>query len=151
MAITSSQTVNLLSTSNSNYVLNMPFSFSATGGVNTTTDLAKIWSDRVFATIGTRPGERVMNLKYGSFMQDYVFENVNVAALEVRNEITAVFSRYLTALTLNEVDVTVDYSDSGDQVIVASISYTLPTKQKDSIQVKLGTFTKSGDLIRETT
>lgn len=146
-----SRTVNLLNATASDTVISLPFNFSDSGGVAATTNQAKIWADRVFAVLGTRPGERVMDLKYGSLVQNYAFETLETATIDISNEIRAAFSRFLIELTLNDVTVFTDYSDSGDPVLSASLDYTLPNKQTDSIQVRLGSFTRSGELIRETT
>lgn len=143
--------INLIQVKNVNTAIALPFSFTSSGGVLSTSNIGKIWSDRVLSAIGTRHFERVMNLNYGSKVVDSLFDLSSVVVGDLKKEIEVVFARELGQLHLLSVVVTENAAVTGDIIIGVAIDYELPSKQKDSILVKLGTFTTSGELVRETT
>jgi hypothetical protein len=52
-------------------------------------------------------------------------------------------------LSLSGVKVTTENGGLDDQVFVVSVDYELPNKQKDSVTAKIGTFSRSGELLQE--
>jgi len=83
--------------------ISLPFNFDETGSIATTTDLAKIWQDRVIITVMTGLGSRVMRPTFGSDVNKVVWENINDALTLIKQSISVAFSRWLTELDLLEV------------------------------------------------
>jgi phage baseplate assembly protein W len=129
-------------------VISLPFSFSVSGGVNTTTLLSKTWSDRVIGVIFTEPSERSMRPNYGSLARGCVFEPEGVVGEFLNRAITSAFNQYLPELSLLSIKVTKEEAELGDEGFVIYVDYMLPNKQTDSLTAKIGTFTRAGELIQ---
>jgi phage baseplate assembly protein W len=131
----------------------LPFRFTSSGGVNTTVDEKKIWSDRVLSAIFTRTSERVMNYAYGSPVSGLVFEPENVAIKEAKLSISEAFTKWLPNLRLTSVTAAMEMVELADAALVISIEYVLPSGEKTTTvaRVKSGTFTRTGVLIEEIT
>lgn len=130
-------------------VISLPFSFTVSGGVNTTNLLAKTFSDRVLGVIFTAPNERVMRPNYGSLAKSSLFEPEGVVAEYVDRAVTSAFNQYLPELSLLSVKVTKESGELGDEGFVIYVDYMLPNKQTDSVTAKIGSFTRAGELIQE--
>jgi len=133
-------------------VLNYPFSFGTnTSGtyittLSSTSDLRKIWQDRVLLVLGTRPGERVMRPDFGSNLYSVVFEPESTAGQIAKDSITQAFTDWLPALDLREINPTFDKLNG---VLTVSIVYGLPNGEVDSVTINTGIFNRSGDLLQE--
>jgi len=130
-------------------VIALPFSFTTSGGVNSTNLVSKTWSDRVLGVIFTSPSERVMRPNFGSLAKSSVFEPEGSVGEYVRRAITSAFNQYLPELSLISVKVVKEYGELGDEGFVIYVDYVLPSKQKDSVTAKIGSFTRAGELIQE--
>jgi phage baseplate assembly protein W len=130
----------------------LPFKFTESGGVNTTVDERKLWSDRVLSAIFTRPSERVMRYAYGSGATGLVFEPEEWAIKEAELTVASAFSQWLPSLKLLSVTAYMDSSDElADNALIISVNYVLPSGEKATTvaNVKSGTFTRTGVLIEE--
>lgn len=130
-------------------VISLPFSFTNSGGVNTTNLVSKTFSDRVLGVIFTAPNERVMRPNYGSLAKSSLFEPEGVVAEYVDRAVTSAFNQYLPELSLLSVKVTKEGGELGDEGFVIYVDYMLPNKQTDSVTAKIGSFTRAGELIQE--
>jgi phage baseplate assembly protein W len=130
-------------------VIALPFSFTTSGGVNTTNLVSKTFSDRVLGVIFTAPNERVMRPNYGSLAKSSIFEPEGVVAEYVDRAVTSAFNQYLPELSLLSVKVTKEGGELGDEGFVIYVDYMLPNKQTDSVTAKIGSFTRAGELIQE--
>lgn len=130
-------------------VISLPFSFTVSGGVNTTNLISKTWSDRVLGVIFTMPNERVMRPNYGSIVKASVFEPEGAVGEYVRRAVTSAFNQYLPELSLLSVKVVKEYGELGDEGFVIYVDYVLPNKQTDSVTAKTGSFTRAGEIIQE--
>lgn len=130
-------------------VISLPFSFTVSGGVNTTNLVSKTWSDRVLGVIFTAPNERVMRPNYGSLAKSSLFEPEGAVAEYVNRAVTSAFNQYLPELSLLSVKVTKEYGELGNEGFVIYVDYMLPNKQTDSVTAKIGSFTRAGELIQE--
>jgi phage baseplate assembly protein W len=130
-------------------VIALPFSFTASGGVNSTNLVSKTWSDRVLGVIFTLPSERVMRPNFGSLAKASVFEPEGVVREFVSRTVTSAFNQYLPELSLTSVKVVKEYGELGDEGFVIYVDYVLPNRQTDSVTAKIGSFTRAGELIQE--
>lgn len=127
--------------------ISLPFNFDETGSIATTTDLAKIWEDRVIITVMTGLGSRVMRPTFGSDVNKVVWENINDALTLVKQSISVAFSRWLTDLTLLEVS---GYLDPTDGYLVARVKYNLRTQDlTTTLNIKTAILSRSGDVLLE--
>lgn len=129
--------------------ISLPFSFNVSGAVNTTASYQRQWADRVLGVLFTLPGERVMRPSFGSQAKAAVYEPEGVVGEFVTRTVTAAFGQFLPELSLSGVKVTTENGGLDDQVFVVSVDYELPNKQKDSVTAKIGTFSRSGELLQE--
>lgn len=130
-------------------VISLPFSFTVSGGVNTTNLVSKTWSDRVLGVIFTLPSERVMRPNYGSLAKASVFEPEGAVAEYINRTVRSAFNQYLPELSLLSIKVTKEPDELGDEGLIIYVDYTLPNKQVDSVTAKIGSFTRAGELIQE--
>jgi hypothetical protein len=127
----------------------LPFRFSESGGISETSNLNKLWQDRVLSVIATRPGERVNRPTFGSRVGELLFENEKDASQAAVREVTAAFNLWLQDLRLLDVKVKTSESSIGDTVLNVTVEYKLPNNQTDVVTVKVGDFNRSGTLIEE--
>jgi len=127
--------------------ISLPFNFDETGSIATTTDLAKIWEDRVIITVMTGLGSRVMRPTFGSDVNKVVWENINDAFTLIKQSISVAFSRWLTELDLLEVS---GYIDPTDGYLVARVKYNLRTQGiNTTLNIKTAVLSRSGDVLLE--
>ena len=125
----------------------LPFSFDSSGKVNHTTDVKKIWQDRVAMVIMTVIGERIMRPTFGSEVPTLVFENIDTATTLIRQAVSAAFSQWLGSLTFESIEFS---SDPYDYYLVAQINYRYgQTKQIETVKLKTAILTRAGDKILE--
>lgn len=127
--------------------ISLPFNFDETGSIATTTDLAKIWEDRVIITVMTGLGSRVMRPTFGSDVNKVVWENINDAFTLIKQSISVAFSRWLTELDLLEVS---GYIDPTDGYLVARVKYNLRAQGiNTTLNIKTAVLSRSGDVLLE--
>ena len=129
--------------------ISLPFSFTIAGSVGTTNLTSQQWHDRVLGVLFTAPDSRVMRPTYGTVAAGALFEPESVVTEYVSKAIGAAFNQYLQDLSLTRISVTKESTSLGVDALNISVEYELPNKQVDSLVVKAGTFTRSGDLIQE--
>jgi hypothetical protein len=129
--------------------ISLPFSFTISGSVGTTNLTSQQWHDRVLGVLFTAPDSRVMRPTYGTVAAGALFEPESVVTEYVSKAIGAAFNQYLQELSLTRISVTKESTSLGVDALNISVEYELPNKQVDSLVVKAGTFTRSGDLIQE--
>lgn len=129
--------------------ISLPFSFTVAGSVGTTNLASQQWHDRVLGVLFTAPDSRVMRPTYGTVAAGALFEPESVVTEYVSKAIGAAFNQYLQELSLTRISVTKESTSLGVDALNISVEYELPNKQVDSLVVKAGTFTRSGDLIQE--
>lgn len=118
--------------------LKIPFSIDRFGNVVTTSDQAKIWSDRVHSAIGTQIGERVMRPSYGTRTAKAAFETITAAEDIIRREITRVFHDQLNLLSLDDIEFSFDQLTNE---LKARVIYSLPNKEQTDIEIGVVTLT----------
>jgi phage baseplate assembly protein W len=127
----------------------LPFGFNISGAVNTTSINEKFWADRVYGVLFTLPMDRVMRPSFGSYTMGAVFEPQDTVVEYVNRTAAAAFAQFLPELTLVGIYITDENQGLGDEGVIISVDYELPNNQVDTITTKIGTFTRTGDLIQE--
>lgn len=114
--------------------ISLPFSIDTSGSIGTTTEQSKIWSDRVRSVLGTSLRERVMRPTFGTIIPFSMFNNVENAIVEIQEEVTLAFDKYLQLLTLQNTDVEHDlYTNS----IKVTVTYSLPNQEINKTSIGL--------------
>lgn len=127
--------------------ISLPFNFDESGSIATTTDIAKIWEDRVVITVMTGLGSRVMRPTFGSDVNKVVWENINDALTLIKQSISVAFSRWLPDLELLNVS---GYLDPTDGYLVAQVKYNLRLQDlTTTLNIKTAILSRSGDVLLE--
>ena len=114
--------------------LSLPFSIDSYGNVVSTTDPAKIWSDRVRAVIGTNLRERLMNPEFGTLVPSSFMETTDFASSLIQAEVQRAFSVQLPLLSLTSTSASYDeYSG----LFNITILYDLPNNETVTTTVTL--------------
>lgn len=125
---------------NIEHAISLPFTLSANGYIETTTDQRKLWADRVLSVIGTALGERPQRYYFGSKIHFDNFESVTAAEESLYSHISEAFSEYLPLLNFS--DLQTSYSkDTG--VLSVTVFYSLP--DDTTAETKVGTVLIAGN------
>lgn len=121
-----------------------PMVLDAKGAIASTSDLTRIWRQRVYAVISTYVGQRVMRPKFGTKSLDMVFETDRSLAFVANDVISRAFSESLPGFTLTSIEVGDEFRDGGKFTV--SITYTTPQGIPDAVSVPFSTdtFTNGG-------
>lgn len=117
----------------------LPFSIDVSGKVAVANTQTKIWEDRVLSVLGTTVRERLLLPNFGTLIPYALFENSDSAESEVKAEVTKAFALFLSALTVQSIDVSFDYTSGSINI---SVVYTLPNST--STTTTLGIIALSG-------
>ena len=106
--------------------LSLPFSIDTSGAIGTTTEQSKIWADRVRSVLGTSIRERVMRPTFGTLIPFSLFNSIDNAFAEIKEEVTRAFSKQLSLLTLKNTEIEQDpYNNS----LSITVTYALPNQE----------------------
>ena len=103
--------------------LTLPFNINAYGSVASTTDQAKIWSDRVRFVIGTNLEERLLDPQFGTLVPEAFMQTAEDADALIAAEVERAFPLQLELLTFQSVDISFDEYTGTTNV---NIIYNLP-------------------------
>ena len=112
--------------------ISLPFSIDTFGSVGTTTEQSKVWADRVRSVLGTSLRERVMRPTFGTLIPFSLFNNVENAIVEIKEEVTRAFSRQLKLLTLKDTFVEQDFYTNSLKV---TVTYSLPNQETNKTSI----------------
>jgi hypothetical protein len=114
--------------------ISFPFRLDGFGKVATTTDMSKIWADRVRAVVSTYPQERLMNLQFGAGIPEDLFASSEIIRDLVEQDLTRAFSTWLPLLKFKGVEI-VDSSNLEGSISL-QINYEVSSQlQSDSATV----------------
>jgi len=112
--------------------ISLPFSIDTFGTIGTTTDQSKIWADKVRSVLGTSLRERVMRPTFGTLIPFSLFNNVENAAVEIKEEVTRAFGKQIKLLTLKDVSIEQDtYNNS----LTVTVTYALPNQEINKLSI----------------
>lgn len=127
--------------------ISLPFSFDSSGSVSYTTDLKKIWQDRVVLVVMTRLNERIMRPTFGSEAGNSLFENTSSASNLLRQTVATAFSQWLKELILTNVEISVDPYDN---YVIAQVYYKVnENEDEQSVKIKTSILSRTGDVLLE--
>ena len=106
--------------------ISLPFSIDTFGMIGTTTEQSKIWADRVRSVLGTSLRERVIRPNFGTLIPFSLFNNVENAVFEIKDEVERAFGKHLSLLSLQNTDV--DNSSEANTLEI-TITYALPNQE----------------------
>lgn len=125
----------------------LPFSFDTNGAVNSTTDLKKVFQDRIVLVIMTYLSERINRPNFGSNIRGTAFENTPDAIQLIKQEVSVAFTKWLPYLTLLSADPKIDPVDN---ILSVSITYKYGMNENpETVSVKTAIISRSGDVITE--
>lgn len=131
-----------------NEAITLPFTIGP-NGINKTTDISKIWKDRVYGVVLTSLNERVMSPNFGTGVKAALFLNIDDALVSIKESVQIGFSKWLSTLTLNSVVGSLDPSEGNLNV---QILYSIPgTIDEQSVSLKTAILSRSGDVLLEVT
>jgi phage baseplate assembly protein W len=126
--------------------ITLPFTIGP-NGINKTTDISKIWKDRVYGVVLTSFNERVMSPNFGTEVKAALFLSIDDAMDSIKESVQIGFSRWLSTLTLNSVTGSLDPSDGNLNV---EILYSIPGSiDEQSVSLKTAILSRSGDVLLE--
>jgi phage baseplate assembly protein W len=134
------------STSMTEKAISLPFGFNESGGISFTTDIKKIWQDRVVMVVMTSLGERVMQPSFGSDAKLSTFESIQDAQVLIKQAVTIAFSRWLTPLTLTGVE---SYFDEAESALNIEVTYNYGAALDDTVTIKTAILNRSGEVLLE--
>ena len=106
--------------------ISLPFSIDTFGMLGTTTDQSKIWADRVRSVLGTSLRERVMRPTLGTLIPFSLFNGIETAVVEIKDEVQSAFGKQLSLLTLKNTEV---QHDIYNNVLTITVTYSLPNQE----------------------
>ena len=112
--------------------LSLPFTVTSYGTVMSTTEQAKIWSDRVRSVMGTNIGERIMNPDFGTLIPEAFMQTTDDAETLIKTEVERAFANELPQLTFSSVTTTFDEDTTSLNV---SITYSLPNAEETTVNI----------------
>lgn len=112
--------------------ISLPFRLDGFGNVATSTELPKIWADRVRSVVGTALGERVMRPSFGSGLPNNLFEVAVNAPGYADGQIQAAFLEWLPSLEFEGTQLVESESGEGNLSIV--VFYRIPKFEHTSPQ-----------------
>lgn len=126
--------------------ISLPFGFNESGGISFTTDIKKIWQDRVVMVVMTSLGERVMQPSFGSDAKLAVFESIENAQVAIQQAVTVAFSRWLPQLSLTAVE---SYFDETEETLNVEVTYNYGAALDDTVTIKTAILNRSGEVLLE--
>lgn len=125
--------------------ISLPFKFNSNGEVGYTTDYKKMVQDHVIGIIMTLYKERVMTPTFGTAARTAIFETQEEAQYIVTSEVRAGLASWLPEISINKIETSKEETD----ILKISVYYSLPTETEDSVSIRYGLFSRSGDLLLE--
>ena len=113
--------------------ISLPFRFDGYGNIASTTDIRRIWADRVRGVVATSLGERLMRPSFGTPTPVHLFRNTDGIESVLDVDIAAAFAKWLPGLTYQGLE----FDDAGSEVIV-EVLYSIPEtaqSEPDSVSV----------------
>lgn len=110
--------------------ISLPFRLDGYGRVAVTTDIKKIFADRVRTVISTYPGERVMRPTFGTFLPDDLFGDAESTESFISADVQDAFALWLPDLQFEDVEVIEKDGPNGS--VEVRINYTAPNVVSDA-------------------
>lgn len=104
--------------------ISLPFRIDGYGRVATTSDMYKVYADRVRSLVSTHRGERVMLPGYGANVVRGLFDTLGTVPELMDIEVSAAFSDWLPELTYKGIDLVAEDAPNGETRV--AVNYEVP-------------------------
>jgi phage baseplate assembly protein W len=129
-----------------NYAITLPFTITS-NGIGKTSDISKIYKDRVYGVVLTSLNERVMSPTFGTKVKAALFSNIDDALNSIEQSVQIGFAKWLKGLTLNSVSGSIDAAEGNLNI---EILYSIPgTIDEQSVTLKTAILSRSGEILLE--
>lgn len=115
--------------------ISLPFRFDGYGHVATTTDIRRVWADRVRSVVATSIGERLMRPSYGTPTPVHLFRNTDGIESVLDVDVAASFAQWLPGVQYLGLEFD-EVPDTGE--VVVEVKYSIPESaqsEPDSVSV----------------
>lgn len=106
--------------------ISLPFRLDSFGNITTTTDLPKIWADRVKTVVGTAKGERVMQPDFGCDLPNNLLDVAATVPGYADSQIQGSFSEWLPEVEFQGTEVL--ENDAG--TLNVNVLYQIPNYEQ---------------------
>lgn len=110
--------------------ISLPFRLDSFGNISSSSDVEKIWADRVKSVIGTALGERVMRPSFGCGLPNNLLDVIANVPGYADGQIQAAFLEWLPNVEFLGTEVLEDLSEDG--TLRLNVLYQLPTYEESS-------------------
>ena len=125
--------------------ISFPYTMDVFGNTTATTDITKIYLDRLLTLLSTNIGQRPILQDYGTDLMRALFENENNLENAVNQAVKEAVSRWIPQMSIEKITVgTVDQEGHADVVI----SVVLPNDTIASVNISTATFGADGSITR---
>ena len=125
--------------------ISYPFSIDIFGNVKSTTNVNKIYLDRVLTLLSTNVGQRPILQEYGTDLMQALFENENNLESAVSQAVRQAIARWLPDIGVNQISVgPVDQEGQAEVVI----TLVMPDSTLSSVTLSTATFGADGTITR---
>lgn len=114
--------------------ISLPFRIDGYGRVASTSDLTKIWQDRVRSVVATSLGERLMRPSFGCPTPVQLFQNTDMIETVLDVDVAAAFTRWLPDL---RYDGLYFYSAPDSSDVEVEIRYSIPDRASSQGSVNI--------------
>ena len=125
--------------------ISYPYNIDAYGVVKYSTDINKIYTDRVLTLLSTNVGQRPMLQDYGTDLAGALFENQGNFQAAVNQAIRQAIARWIPDIDISDIKIG-DIGQDGHADV--TVTLTLPTSTLTSLTVSTSSFNADGTITR---
>ena len=125
--------------------ISYPYTLDGYGVVKPTTDVNKIYRDRVLTLLSTNVGQRPILTEYGSDIEAALFENENNFESAINQAIRQAMARWIPDVQVADIKVGVPDQDGIAQV---NVTLVMPDSTLTSLTVSTSNFGADGTITR---
>jgi phage baseplate assembly protein W len=122
-----------------------PYTLDGFGVVKPTTDVNKIYLDRVLTLLSTNVGQRPILTEYGTDIEAALFENENNFESAINQAIRQAMARWIPDVQVADIKVGVPDQDGIAQV---NVTLVMPDSTLTSLTVSTSNFGADGTITR---
>lgn len=109
--------------------ISLPFRLDGYGNVASSSDMSRIWADRVRTVVSTYPGERVIRPTFGTRLPEDLYEALSETRELVTGQLSESFSAWLPEVEFNGIEI--EEYDEGQGTVRMSVNYSVPNIVQD--------------------
>ena len=125
--------------------ISYPYTTDGFGVVKPTTNVNKIYLDRVLTLLSTNVGQRPMLPEYGTDIEKALFENNNDFESAVNQAVKDALARWIPDVSVAEIKIV---SPNVDGIGTVNITLVLPDSTFTNLSVSTSNFASDGTITR---